>query len=270
MAALRNFNDLASWGNVDNSLQSVNLTIPLGDFNVKPDWSRLCDWLKRCRPDIVTLQKIGSTEPFPTEALRNIDYESWFLHHCRYYRGVAILAHRDFLRRRDAPSPKVRDCELPGDDRSESRFLTVSIGDLSVSSVYAPLPRPTITPTVDWLNLLRDHVEKRAYSCQDSILCGDFNVTFVDTSKGKLNRALEELKNLGFVDLYRKAYRSPKEKPGRTRGYSEKCPNGTSRLHLILASKSMKERLQSACVDVKSRHWPREDAPPLVVDLDDI
>ena len=30
MAALRNFNDLASWGNVENSLQSVNLTMPGG------------------------------------------------------------------------------------------------------------------------------------------------------------------------------------------------------------------------------------------------
>ena len=41
MAALRNFNGLASWGNAENSLQSVNLTMPHGvhppAFHLKKD-----------------------------------------------------------------------------------------------------------------------------------------------------------------------------------------------------------------------------------------
>ena len=243
--------------------------VVLGDFCVKPDWSRLCNWLKRRCPDIVTLQKIGPGKPAHEEELSKVGYDGWYLHHKQRYRGVAILIHHDFLGRHDLSPPEELDRELPCDDRKESRFLTVRIGDLVVSSIYAPNPRP-IGPTVDWLNLLREHVDKRAYACQSSVLCGDFNVPSIDTSNGRLNRALGELKNLGFCDLYRAKYGNSTENRGHTRGYSKKCPNGTSRLHLILASKSLTPRLQSARVEVESKPWPRKDAPPFVVDLDDI
>ena len=243
--------------------------VVLGNFNIKPDWSRLCGWLKRRCPEIVTLQKIGPGGPSQEQVLRKVGYDGWYLNHKENYLGVAILVHHDFLSRHDLLPPEVLDRELPGDDRNESRFLTVSIGDISVSSIYVPYPRSLIGPTVEWLNLLRDHVDKRAYACRSSVLCGDFNVPSIDTSSGKLNRALLDLKNLGFCDLYRAKYGDSTEKPGHTRGYSKKYSNGTSRLHLILASKSLTQRLKSACVDVESRPRPREDAPPLVVDLDD-
>ena len=103
----------------------------------KPNWPRLRGRLWRRRPDIAALQKIGSSEPFPEEKLRNAGYESWFLDHNRNWIGVAVLADHDFLRRRDAQL-KVLDYGLPDDDREEPRFLTVSIGSLRVSSVYAP------------------------------------------------------------------------------------------------------------------------------------
>ena len=241
--------------------------VVLGDVNVKPDWSKLCGWLKRYCPDIVTLQKIGPVEPCREYELRIGDYEGWYLDHDENYLGVAILAHHEFLGRHDTPPPEVLDRELPFDDRNQSRFLTVGMDDLSVSSIYAPNPSPRIGPTVEWLNLLREHLDKRPYACPSSVLCGDFNVRSVDTSNGKLGRALAELKNLGFCDLYRAKHGNATEKPGHTRGYSNKRPNGTSRLHLILASMNLTEGLQSACVEVGSKPWPRKDAPPLVVDL---
>ena len=60
----------------------------------------------------------------------------------------------------------------------ESRFLTVRIGKLWVSSVYAPFSpvSPTNEHRVAWLNRLRDHIRDRGYSSRDSLLCGDFNV----------------------------------------------------------------------------------------------
>lgn len=251
----------------DSAAKIANVV--LGDFNVRPDWSRLCDWLKRRCPDIVALQKIGPGEPTHEEELGRVGYEGWYLYHEEKYRGVAILVHQDFLSRHDLSPPEELYRELPFDDREESRFLTVRIGGLVVSSIYAPYPR-TIGPTVDWLNLLREHVYIRAYSCQSSVLCGDFNVPSVDTSNGRLNCALRDLKNLGFCDLYRAKYRNWTKERGHTRGYSKNCPNGTSRLHLILASKSLTQRLQSACVDVSSKPWPRKDAPPLVVEVNGV
>ena len=260
-------------------MKIANVTV--GDVGCKPNWSRLCDWLKRCRPDIATLQKIGSKEPMPTEVFRNIGFESWFLDHRRNYLGVAILAHRDFVSRRGV-RPKERDRELPGDDRNESRFLTVSIGDLWVSSVYAPYgptskslgKRGAIERRVAWLNHLRDHVCSEG---QDRwVLCGDFNVKADGPpwrayySQDEKN-ALEETLRLGFVDVYRRAHPCATKRPGWTRGYTEKDPKkGDARLHLVLASTSLAQCLRSARVDVESKPWPRKDAPPLVVDFDDV
>lgn len=240
--------------------------VALGNVKVPPDWSKLCSWLKRRCPDIVTLQKIGPREPSHEDELRNIGYKGWYLDHNENYLGVAILAHHEFLSHQGSTSPRVLDRELPDDDRNESRFLSISIGDLSVSSIYAPYSRSG-EPTVDWLNQLRAYVDKQAYACQSSLLCGDFNVRADDTSKTMLKLALGKLSNLGFYDLYRKAHPNSEEMPGYTRGCGWEYP---SRLHLVLASDSVKERLRSARTDPDWSLWPRRDAPPVVVDLDDI
>lgn len=47
-------------------------------LGMEPYGSRLCDWLRSRRPDIATLQKIGSKLP-PNENLREIGYESELL-----------------------------------------------------------------------------------------------------------------------------------------------------------------------------------------------
>lgn len=250
--------------------------------NGRPDWSRLRDWLKRQRPDIVTLQKIGPGEPSLEEDLRSIRYEGWFRHHKKNYLGVAILARQDFLSGHDLP-PTVLDRELPGDDEYEarfpnqSRFLTVSIGNLWISSVYAPFgPQPlgqrkAIERRVAWLNRLRDHVRGKDHDRW--MLCGDFNVKADGPPWGTFYSQAEKdaLDELGFCDLYREAHPGVTENPGWTRGYSEEDNRKRpSRLHLILAGKSLMPRLQYARVEVESKPWPRKDAPPLVVGLDDI
>ena len=240
--------------------------------------SKLLGWLRKNRPDIVTLQKTGPEEHFPTRELCDIGYESKLL--CKRSPsdlGVGILSHSSL------PQPEVLVCQLPGAmQREESRFLTVKIGKLWVSSVYAPYGSKPLTSEeaikrrVAWLNRLRQHVYDCSYAHQDSLLCGDFNVKVKADGPPKGDRyseqeqnVLEELMSLGFCDLYRRAHPNPEEKPGCTRGYSEKCPNGQSRLHLVLASESLKRRLRSSCVDVDSNPRPRKDAPPLVVDFAD-
>ena len=163
------------------------------------------------------------------------------------------------------PPPKELDCKLPGADQNEARFLTVRIGDLSISSVYAPVPKSTIAPTVHWLNCLREHVRIEGYARRNSLLCGDFNVPKIDyKSKGKLKLTLKELKGLGFLDLYREKH--PNEK-GDTSGCGHRYP---SRLHLILASESLVRCCRSVWLDDNPALWPRPDAPPLIAELDDV
>ena len=235
---------------------------------------RLCDWLRERCPDIVTVQKTGSK--LPTEDLRKMGYGNVVLASTRPHLGVAVLTRRDPWRKQD-----VQARDLPGAE-GESRFLTVDIGGLRVSSVYAPYgpksqPKRAIERRIAWLNRLRDHVDDQGYVRRDSLLCGDFNVKFradePDEPREALypkavEDALQELLELGFVDLYRRAHPDSKAQPGRTRGYSDNCPSGKSRLHLALASVSLAQRLRSVCVDVHSRPWPRDDAPPLVVEVD--
>ena len=241
--------------------------------------SRLVNWLEDNRPHIVTLQKIGPSECFPAEALGDLGYEGWPLwKRDASDRGVAVLSRR----RRGLSQPKVLCCELPGGEQPESRFLTVEIGGLWVSSVYAPYgpkelsKKEAIERRVEWLNRLRRHVHDKGYADRASLLCGDFNVKFkADGPRtGELysqeeEDALMELLDLGFCDLYRKAHCNPRKNPGRTRGYNDRHPIGTSRLHLILASKSLARGLWDAQLDLRVDR-PRKDAPPLIVELEDI
>ena len=204
--------------------------VVLGDSNYKPDWRRLRDWLKRQSPDIVTLQKIGLGEPCSEEELRKIGYESWFLPHSKNYLGVAVLAHHKFLNRRSLSPSEVAYPELPDANinepqfPNESRFLTVCIGSLWISSVYAPWgpkrlgKQGAIERRVAWLNRLRDNVRVAGHNRW--MLCGDFNVKpdgkqpWTGFYSQDDKDALGEIKNLGFCDLYRKAHPNPLEKPG--------------------------------------------------------
>ena len=240
---------------------------------------KLCAWLRSRRPDIVTLQKIGSH--FPTiEELRDIDYESKCIDSPDPYLGVAVLTHRKLWKK---PQVCVRDLPSAEDDSRflTARFLTVTIGDLWVTSVYAPYGpkrwgKRAIARRVAWLNRLRKHVRHKGYAQRKSLLCGDFNVKVKSDGPPKGNlyseeeqAALEELLRCGFVDVYRDVHRDPRKK-GCTRGYSKTYPEGESRLHLILASKRMMRHQRSARVDDDSGPcWPRDDAPPLLVKFDD-
>ncbi len=242
------------------------------------DAARVLDWLKAIhpdgRPDIVTIQKTGHKKHFPEKDLREIDYESCCAGGRRPYLGVAVLSHRDL------PQPEVVDFGLPDATQGKSRFLTVRIGRLQVASVYAPY-RPNgltrkpdiIAERVAWLNQLRHHVAKEGYSRQDALLCGDFNVKFeADGRREGMygpedEDALQEILNLGFVDLYRDTHPDPKEKPGHTRGYDQSGIR-PSRLHLMLASHSLAQHRRDIWLDLDASPRPRRDAPPLVVDLD--
>ena len=247
--------------------------------NGKKHWPTVCAWLRASRPHIVTLQKIGPEEHFPTHELRDIGYEIEALPwRSRSDPGVAILTQHE--------SQKQVVCvrRLPGAESDESRFLTIRVGDLWVSSVYAPygpppcdgeVPRPpykrAIERRVAWLHRLRDHVDEEGYGSRDALLCGDFNVKVRDDGpletwerfySSKEQDALQKILDLGFVDAYRHLHFDRHKNPGRTYGHHRR-PGGISRLHLILASQRMEERLQDACVDPDA--MPGKPSIPLVV-----
>ena len=250
--------------------------------NGKKHWLAICAWLRARCPDIVTFQKIGRAEHFPEQDLRRLGYElSALPWRSRSDAGVAVLT-REGLGRQEVC---VR--QLPGAESDESRFLTVRVGDLWVSSVYAPYGPPpddehslkppherAIDRRVAWLNRLREHVQEEGYGCCDPLLCGDFNVKVrADGPLAKWDKfysqreqlALEKLLSLGFLDTYRHVHGDRHENPGRTYGHHLK-PGGISRLHLILAGKRMEKGVQDAWVEPNA--IPGKPSVPLVVILD--
>lgn len=213
--------------------------VVLGDSaRSKPDWVALRDWLKRYRPDIVALQKTGPISEANERAFNGIGYVGRFLPSPQPYLGVGVLSGRAL------GEPEV----LPGLDWEDvPRFLAVRIGKLLVCSLYVPwFDREA--PRAAWLNRLRDHVEEQRYAVEHSLLCGDFNVSKIDSGNGPTVRSLRGIKDLDFADLYRERHPDPNSAPGHTRRYGMKH---ASRLHLILASRRLTQHVASACVDVE-------------------
>lgn len=230
-------------------------------------------WLADRRPDIVALQKISVPEAaFPTRALEEAGY------HCAAYGpqcgedfGVAVLS------RRELPTPEVRFRGLDCPEASGARLLTVDIGQIRFSSVYAPYGNPrkygneqAIERRVAWLRRLREHVQEEGYAQRPSLLCGDFNVlpdgrrpSPRSAYSQREQQELARLCELGFEDLYRRAH--PDGKDGFNFGF-QFLEEGTSRLHLVLGSKSLTDRLRAAWVDLDYR----AEAAPVIVDLDGV
>ncbi|MXW71781.1 MAG: hypothetical protein F4Z74_10065 [Acidobacteria bacterium] len=228
-------------------------------------------WLAARKPDVVALQKISVSEAaFPTRALERAGYHSAaYGPQCGEDFGVAVLSGREL------PKPEVRFRGLDCPEASGSRLLTVDIGQMRFSSIYAPYGNPrkygkeqAIERRVAWLRRLREHVQKEGYAQRPSLLCGDFNVVPDGRRPGpgsaysqREQQELDQLCALGFVDLYRRAH--PDGKDGFSFGF-QWLEEGTSRLHLVLGSERLTAGLRDAWVDLDYR---RESAP-VIVDLD--
>ena len=239
----------------------------------------LCHWLERRRPDVVALQKIRAPEAkFPTEELARVGYRSEALRRQSLF-GVALLS------RSDLPTPEILDRGLPGGDGQDDGLLTARVGDLVVSSVYAPYGNPkkrgfagALAHKVAWLDRLIGHLGERRTASDRSVLCGDFNVLPCVPAKPRiLNRTSEEKKRLrallevGFVDLYR--YVNLPSEAGFNYDFNPRL-EPTARLQLILGSEGVAESVECACVDLEyrapldelpGRTWPA--SAPLIVDL---
>ena len=250
---------------------------------INPRWKYLCHWLARRKPDVVALQKtFAATDQFPVGALRRAGYESVFYSRDGEFRngwGVAVLS------RMNRPKPEVLQVGLPGQRDRGARFLTVRTGDLEFSSVYALYGNPAkhkfdgaLERKITWLKLLHEHLGKRSTRPERCILAGDFNVVSDgETLPRTLNYTKEEreeldrILGLGFRDLYR--LRHPRGSSGYNYEFDIRKPV-SARLHRILGSDDVADRLREAWVDLEYREeirelqgslWPQ--SAPVFVDL---
>lgn len=256
----------------------------IGGINSKLRYLR--HWLDDRKPDIVALQKtFAAPDRFPEDALRKSGYESVVHARDREFQngwGVAVLV------RVTLPKPKVLQVGLPGQTDPGARFVTVAVGDLEFSSVYAVYGNPAVNRfegalerKIEWMKQLHEHVGKRSNLCGGCVLAGDFNVvsegpalpkTLNYTSRERAE--LDAVLGLGLVDLY-DLYRrrNPDIGTGCNYGFNTRQPP-TSRLHRILGTKVVKDQLRDAWVDLEYRNavkglhgctWPQ--SAPVIVDL---
>ena len=228
----------------------------------------LCQWLKDCRPAVVALQKIQAPDGvFPAGALAQVGYRSEPLCRPASY-GVALLT------RSDLPKPQIQD-GLPGGDGQDDGLLTARVGDLVVSSVYAPYGNPTangiagaLKLKLAWLDRLNKYVAERGLGSGRSVLCGDFNVLpDVPCKPGVLGvipdekRQLQAILDRGFDDLYRCANPNPSDEGFNIRSHLPSIP--PARLQLVLGSESVAASVVGAWVGEY-----RGRCAPVIVELD--
>lgn len=219
-------------------------------------------WLHDREPDVVALQKtFAATDKFPEEELCQAGYNSVFHARDGEFRngwGVAVLV------RKTLPKPRVLQRGLPCAWDPEARFVTVVVGDLEFSSVYAVYGNPgakgfkkALECKIKWMKQLQEHVGKRSSLSGACVLAGDFNVVSDGPADEKRlcrtsreRDALADVLGLGLVDLYR--HLRPDPKTGFNYGFNPNDPV-TSRLHRILGTKIVTDQIRYACVDLKYR-----------------
>lgn len=245
----------------------------------------LCHWLASRKPDVVALQKtFVATDQFPRGTLREAGYESIHFSQDGEFRngwGVAVLSTTTL------PKPEILQMGLPSQEDRDARFLTVGVGELEISSVYAPYGDPrrhgvdgAIRRKLRWMQLLREHVDQPSVRSRKCVLAGDFNVVSDGRALRKtLNYTEEERRELsslletGFVDLYRRLHSDPRT--GHNYDFNVRRPV-SSRLHRILGTEPIANLLRKGWVDLEYRNeidalknCRCAQSAPLVVDLSD-
>lgn len=150
---------IASW-----NVNSLKVRLPM-----------VLDWLSQHNPDVVLLQELKMmTEAFPHDAIRGAGYHATVLGQ-KTYNGVAVLS-------REAPEDVV--LGLPGFEDEQARYAQVTVGGVTMASIYLPNGNPLGTEKFSyklrWMERLIHHARKLFSTGGPVILGGDYNVIPAD------------------------------------------------------------------------------------------
>jgi exodeoxyribonuclease-3 len=168
---------------------------------------------------------------------------------------------------------------------ADTRLITATCGGIKVLSAYVPngraLDNPQYQYKLSWLERLRHHLEQTAEPSDAVVVCGDFNIapedrdvwdpaaftgsTHVSTPE---RDALEHLEAWGLEDAFRLLYNQDGLFTYWDYRAGDFHQHRGMRIDLVLASKSVAERVSWAIVDRNARKGKLpSDHAPLVVDL---
>lgn len=233
-------------------------------------------WIEAHSPDVLGLQETKLIdEAFPVAAIRELGYEVSFSGQ-RTYNGVALLSR--------APQSDVITA-LGGLNDPQRRVLAATIGDVRVLNLYVPngqsVGSEKYAYKLDWLEILRLHLEKELAQHSRVIAMGDFNIAPDDRDvhdpaewAGKVlcsepeRTALARLFDVGLVDTFRLF-----EQPDGVYSWWDYRMGAFRRkrglrIDLILASGALAGQCSHSWVDIEPRRNERpSDHAPVVADF---
>ncbi|MGE0880388.1 MAG: exodeoxyribonuclease III [Acidimicrobiia bacterium] len=247
--------------------------------SLKVRLGRVEEWLADVQPDVVCLQETKlSDKAFPAMAFQALGYESAHVGQGQW-NGVAILSRVGL--------DDVTDRFADGlDPDPEARLVTATCAGVRVTSVYVPNGRALDDPHYDyklgWLARLRTHLVNDADPARPVAVCGDFNIAPDDrdvydpakfvgaTHVSDAERArLGELLDWGMVDVFRERYPDPKLFSWWDYRAGDFHEGRGLRIDLILATKSLADRLTWVVIDRNARKGKQpSDHAPVVADFD--
>jgi exodeoxyribonuclease-3 len=129
---------------------------------------QLLEWIERDRPDVICLQEIKATLDQLPMTLCDLEGYWCYWHGAKGYSGVGL--HVSKARRPEKPS-----WSHPSFD-FENRIAAVSLGDLTVASIYVPNGGKDFPAKMRFLGELERLAAKHAATGRPLVLCGDLNV----------------------------------------------------------------------------------------------
>ncbi len=249
--------------------------------SVKARLPYLLDWLATREPDVVCLQELKvPDDKFPHDALEAMGYQA-HAHGQPRWNGVAVLCRRP---------GEVTQVGLPGAEDQGARLVTVTLDDLTITSVYVPngksVDHPDFALKLDWLAQLDTHLRDRHRDDGAMVVAGDFNVTCGDADthdpeglRGHIfhtdleREAMAQLVDGGLTDLYRHVHPD-----GAMFSWWDYRGGGFHRnlglrIDLLLASEALLPRVQEVWTDRDFRKKRDGQTPsdhaPVIADLTD-
>lgn len=238
----------------------------------------LLKWLEESKPDIACLQELKMPqENFPEEIIKNAGYNVVWRGQ-KSWNGVAILSKK-------RPITEITRT-LPGDAEDEqSRYLEVSIGDLTIVCLYLPNGNPAPGPKFDyklkWMERFNSHVKELFSSGKPVILTGDYNVIPTEFDVYKIDHvikdalylpetraAFQKLLSQGWIDAIRKLY--PNERIYTYWDFFRNAytRNAGMRIDHFLLNRKADKTLLSGGVDKDVRGWEKtSDHAPVWIEV---
>jgi len=238
--------------------------------------TRLLDWLRSRRPDVLCVQELKATErDFPFEALRQSGYYAAVFGQ-KTYNGVAILA-------RSEPEDVERGFCDDVDD-VQARFIAATVNGVRVLSAYAPNGEQVRSEKyiykMNWFSRLRSYLKDRTLLTGPVAICGDLNmapeerdIANPDAWEGSvlfnpdMRAEFRDLLSMGLVDTFRLHEAVSGHYSWwdyRNRAFER---NDGLRIDHILVSRALGSRCTAARIDREARKGKKrsDHAPVLAV-----